>query len=676
MQRMDDVRARLREVEDPLALLEGMFTHSPFGLQVYDASGRSVLVNDAFRRIFHAEPPPEYNILKDEIAEKQGVLVLIHRAFAGETVHIPPIWYDPRELGQVKIEHARRAAISSTFFPLRGRDGQVRHVAIAFKDVTDELEARDQAESERDLLRAIFEQSGDGIIVCDEKGVVRAFNPEAERQRGRPRQALPPERWIEGNGLCAPDGGPITLEALPLYRALQGERVTDARWAIRRPDGSLRRMTGTARPLRHADGSPAGAVLTSRDETERLALEERVRRESERNQRLYEQAQELHRIKDEFLATVSHELRTPLQAILGWARVLREPSLEGDDDRRRRGLETIERNARLQAQLIDDILDVSRMVAGKMALEWGEVDLAAVLRAVVDGLQPAATVKGLHLELAAEGGPLSVPGDVERLRQVFWNVVSNAVKFTPEGGRIAVRAGRQGTEVVVRVEDSGVGIDAAFLPHAFDRFRQFDSSTTRAHGGLGLGLAIVRHLVEMHGGTVQAESGGRGQGAVFTIRLRARRLPDGPHPARDSPPPPSARLDGVRVLVVDDERDTRDLLATALERRGAVVQTAASAADAIAVLRRGGCDVLVSDIGMPDQDGYDLITALRALEAAQGGAIPAVALTAYARAEDRRRALAAGYQVHVSKPVDPDELVAVLARVTHRGGPGGSEAPV
>jgi PAS domain S-box-containing protein len=669
---MEDVRARLREVDDPLALLEGIFAHSPFGLQVYDASGRSVLVNDAFRRIFQAEPPPEYNILKDEIAEKQGVLALIHRAFAGETVYIPPIWYDPRELGQVKIEHARRAAISSTFFPLRGRDGRVGHVAIAFKDVTDELEARDQAESERDLLRAIFEQSGDGIIVCDEKGVVRAFNPEAERQRGRPRQALPPEAWIEGNGLCAPDGGPIALEALPLYRALQGERVTDARWAVRRPDGSLRRMTGTARPLRHADGSPAGAVLTSRDETERLALEERVRRESERNQRLYERAQELHHIKDEFLATVSHELRTPLQAILGWARVLREPSLEGDDDRRRRGLETIERNARLQAQLIDDILDVSRMVAGKLTIEWGEVDLAPVLRAVVDGLQPAATAKGLRLELTAEEGP-PVPGDAERLHQVFWNVVGNAVKFTPEGGRIAIRAGRQGSEVVVRVEDTGVGIDASFLPHAFDRFRQFDSSTTRTHGGLGLGLAIVRHLVEMHGGTVQAESGGRDQGAVFTIRLRARRVAAAPSLARDAPKP-STSLDGLRVLVVDDERDTRDLLATALERRGAVVHTAASAAQAIGLLRRGVCDVLVSDIGMPDQDGYDLITALRALESAQGGAIPAVALTAYARAEDRRRVLAAGYQVHVSKPVDPDELVAVLARVTQRSGPGGSEA--
>jgi PAS domain S-box-containing protein len=663
MKPLEEIRAHLGRVTDPLALLEGIFSSAPVGFQIYDVSGHCLLVNQAFRNLFGAEPPPEYNILRDEIAERNGVLDLIHRAFAGETVTIGPIWYDPRELTQVKIAQGRRVAISSTFFPLFDGRGKVSHVAIVFKDLTTEIEAREQAEQERDLLRAIFRQSGDGIVVCDEEGIIRGFNPEAERQHGIDRKPVPPSQWASAYGLRDLRGDALALADTPLYRALKGERVENARWMVRRPDGSQSILTGTALPLHHPDGSPAGAVVTTRDETERLRLEEDLRRESATTQRLYEEAQDLHRVKDEFLATVSHELRTPLQAILGWARLLQET--DEDPARRTHGLSTIERNAKVQAQLVDDILDASRLVSGTMQLEWKAVDFAAVVRMVVEGLEEQAAAKKVALAMRLPAAPVVVGGDSTRLQQIAWNVVSNAIKFTPAAGRVDVTLDVESGQAVLRVADSGVGIAPEFLPFVFDRFRQADSSTTRAHGGLGLGLALVSHLVEMHGGSVEAHSDGRGQGAVFTIRIRLAEANTEasaePSEVREMRVP--MRLSGVRVLVVEDEEDTRDLLSAALAHSGADVDPAASAAEALAALRRHRPDVLVCDIGMPGEDGYELLTRVRALGPEEGGLVPAVALTAYARPDDRRRALAAGYQIHLAKPVDPDELISIIARM-------------
>ena len=673
MRPLDDVRERLASVSDPVALLAGIFAHAPFGLQIYEASGRCLLVNQAFRGLFGSAPPPDYNVLRDEIAERSGVLHLIHRAFAGETVSIGPIWYDPRELKQVTITEGKRVAIASTFFPIFDAEGRVGHVAIVFKDLTAESTAREQAEQERDLLRAIFQQSGDGIIVCDEQGIVRGLNPEAQHQHGVDRQAVPPADWAATYGLRDLQGRPLALADIPLYRALKGERVENARWVVRRPDGTDRTLTGTALPLEHADGTPAGAVLTTRDETERLRLEEELRHESVRNQRLYEEAQELHRAKDEFLATVSHELRTPLQAILGWARLLQE--VDEEPARRRHGLATIERNAKVQAQLVEDILDASRLVAGKMNVQWQPVDLGQVVRSLADSFLPTAAAKGVALSADVSHEPVLVAGDPDRLQQVAWNVLANALKFTPAGGRVEVSLRAEDDQAVLRVADTGVGIPTEFLPYVFDRFRQADSSTTRAHGGLGLGLALVRHLVEMHGGTVEAESLGRGQGAVFTVRLRlyTGAVAEGsraetPQRRRD---PGSERLRGVRVLVVDDEEDTRDLLATALGHAGAEVETVATAAEALEALRARRPDVLVCDIGMPGVDGYALLAQVRSLTPEEGGLVPAVALTAYARPDDRRRALSAGYQVHLAKPVDPDGLISVVAQMAGRHRPGG-----
>jgi signal transduction histidine kinase/CheY-like chemotaxis protein len=476
---------------------------------------------------------------------------------------------------------------------------------------------------------------------------------------------VPPAEWAGAYGLRDLRGQHLPLSETPLYRALKGERVENARWMVRRPDGSLCVLAGTALPLHHADGSPAGAVVTTRDETERLRLEEDLRRESATTQRLYEEAQELHRIKDEFLATVSHELRTPLQAILGWARLLQE----SDDDlgRRHHGLATIERNAKVQAQLVDDILDASRLVSGTLSLEWKAVDFAAVVRTVVDGLQDQAASKKVTLSLDLPAESVIVGGDAIRLQQITWNVVSNGLKFTPAAGRVDVRLRVEDGQAVLRITDSGVGIAAEFLPYVFDRFRQADSSTTRAHGGLGLGLALVSHLVEMHGGSVEAHSDGRGQGAVFTIRIRLADATEAALPeavTREVHVP--VRLGGVLVLVVEDEADTCELLAAALGHSGADVDSAASAAEALAALRRRRPDVLVCDIGMAGEDGYTLLASVRALPAEEGGMVPAIALTAYARADDRRRALAAGYQIHLPKPVDPDELISVVARLAGR----------
>ena len=391
------------------------------------------------------------------------------------------------------------------------------------------------------------------------------------------------------------------------------------------------------------------------------------------NSRLYHATQQANRMKDEFLATVSHELRTPLTAILGWANILgREVA---DEATRAHAVEVIERNAHAQQQLIEDILEVSRIISGKIRIDARLVELMPLVVAAREAVEPAATAKGIELEFAYDLSAAAVLGDPDRLQQVFWNLLSNAVKFTPPGGRVSLSVARTGTWAEVVVSDTGEGIAPEFLPHVFERFRQADMGTTRQHGGLGLGLAIVRHLVEIHGGTVRAESAGRGHGSVFTVRLPLRGgepVPQSRVAATQSAVPEVAQpeqyrsLAGVRLLVVEDEPDTLTMLSLGLSMHGAEVATARSAAEGLTAFARTRPDVLISDIGLPETDGYDLIRQVRALPAEQGGRTPAVALTAYARTEDRLKALAAGYQMHVPKPVELTELVAVVADLAGR----------
>ncbi|HVR95847.1 MAG TPA: response regulator [Thermoanaerobaculia bacterium] len=384
------------------------------------------------------------------------------------------------------------------------------------------------------------------------------------------------------------------------------------------------------------------------------------------------QAEEANRLKDEFLATLSHELRTPLNAILGWSQMLRTGKL--DLATTQRALETIERNARAQSQLIADILDVSRIITGKLRLQLGPIDLPQIVESVLDSIRPAADAKSIRLSVALEPLAAPVQGDADRLQQVVWNLLSNAIKFTPRDGQVDIQLRQAGSDTLeLRVSDTGIGIPIYFLPYVFDRFRQAESNTTRSHGGLGLGLSIVRHLVEQHGGTVHVESAGEGQGAAFLVRLpvRSPAAAAGDSPRQRSEPGLRERwslppLDGLHVLVMDDEVDTRDLVSTALIHSGARVTAVSSVAEALDALDRLRLDVLVSDIGMPGEDGYSLMRKVRAREPERGGLMPALALTAYARAEDRTQALAAGFQMHVAKPVDPAALIAAVASLAER----------
>jgi signal transduction histidine kinase len=403
-------------------------------------------------------------------------------------------------------------------------------------------------------------------------------------------------------------------------------------------------------------------------------LFEAAQRDAVEASRARAEAEEAGRVKDEFLATLSHELRTPLNAILGWAHMLRDPRLP--DERRQAAIETIVRNAQSQEQLISDILDVQRIMAGKIRLNLRSVDLGNIVRAAAETVQPSAESKGVRLQLLLDLDVTPIWGDPDRLQQIVWNLLSNAIKFAPQGGRVQVRLSKSATHCDLVVEDNGPGIAPEFLPFVFERFRQADSSTTRTHKGLGLGLAIVRSLVEMHGGTIEAgnvSDNGR-TGAMFTIRLpqQVARTTQPASGEGDAPADTAVwlgdapSLDGIRVLVVDDDHDARDLLTTILQRCGAKVAVASSAAEGFDLLSVERPDVLLSDIEMPDEDGYMFIKRVRALDGKAGGDVPAAALTAYASTGDRMKVLGAGFNMHVAKPVQPAELATIVANLAGR----------
>ena len=507
---------------------------------------------------------------------------------------------------------------------------------------------RERLAQEAELrYRALVEAMPASIIALDAAGRIyysnarwRAYAGLADEEPRRPREpawhVVHPEDRADAQAVlarvCAGDG-PCTKE-LRLRRAQDGEH----RW-----------HTVALVPQHDAAGTLTGFIGTATDIHDQHMARLEVERAS--------------RAKDEFLATISHELRNPLNAILGWTRMLRSGKL--DADRAARALETVERNAEVQAALIEDMLDVSRIITGKLLIHVGAVDLERVVSAAFETVRMAAEAKEIDVRLALDQGATLASGDAERLQQVVWNLLSNAIKFTPRGGAVEVRTRRDGSQLELAVRDTGQGIAPEFLPFVFDRFRQADSSSTRVHGGLGLGLAIVRHLVELHGGTVRVWSEGPGQGATFTVRLPVRAVAGAVEAEHRASRAPSgvralgqgAELGGLQVLVIDDEADARELLAAVLEHHGAAVQTAGSVDEALPLVERLRPDVLVSDIGMPGADGYDLIRRVRALPPGRGGLTPAAAVTGFARSEDGRRALAAGFDRHVAKPVEPVVLV-------------------
>ena len=428
------------------------------------------------------------------------------------------------------------------------------------------------------------------------------------------------------------------------------------------------------------DGRVIGTLTIIEDVTERVTREAELQAQIEARTRLLaseklarSEAERANRLKDEFLATISHELRNPLNAILGWAHMLRLGKL--NEANIERAVETIYRNAKSQSQLVADLLDVSRIISGKLRLDVRTVDLIYIVNAAIDSIRPAADAKGIRLQtmLDPAAGPIS--GDADRLQQIVWNLLTNAVKFTPKGGKIQVKVHRIDSHVEIVVSDSGVGISKEFLPYVFDRFRQADGSTTRIHGGLGLGLSIVRQLVDLHGGSVSAESEGEGKGATFTITLpfvgviSNQKEAESVNPTHGDEIVPFdglPSLQGLKVLVVDDEADTRELISEVLKECGSEVILSRSVAEALEALEQHQPDILISDLGMPDEDGYSLISKIRSLPAERGGQIPAAALTAYARAEDRMRVLRSGFQFHLPKPVDSAELVTVVASLAGR----------
>ena len=556
-------------------------------------------------------------------------------------------------------------------------EGEVAGRVWNFRDVTE----RHLAETTSHRLSAIVATSDDAIVGKDLNSLVTSWNSGAERIFG-----FTAEEMIGTSIMRLIPQDRREEEREILYRIRRGERIDHFETIRLAKDGQQLNVSVTISPIKDSNGRVVGASKVARDITERKkseqALKEAMQQADSANQERLQlldserdarsQAERANRVKDEFLATLSHELRTPLNAVLGWTNLLQRDNIQSED--LKQGLVTIERNARIQAQIIEDLLDMSRIISGKVRLEVQETDLSSVLNESIETLRVTAEAKSVRLQavMGPFAGPIS--GDPNRLRQVFWNILHNAIKFTPSGGEVQVRLARVGSEVEVSVSDSGEGIAPDFLPYIFDRFQQGDASTTRRHGGLGLGLAIVKQLVELHGGKVGVKSNGLGQGAVFTVRLpliaiysepdQERRLP---RPEQsESKPLPEPVLSNVHVLVVDDEVDARNLVKRLLEMAGATVSMAASASEAFDHISKGRPDVLVCDIGMPGEDGYSLIRRLRILEHEHENALPAVALTAYARSEDRTKAIRSGFQNHLAKPVEPAELLAVVSSLAAR----------
>jgi PAS domain S-box-containing protein len=502
-------------------------------------------------------------------------------------------------------------------------------------------------------FRALLESAPDAMVIVDAAGAIVLVNAQTERMFGYSRHELL--------------GQPVEALVPKQYRGAHVEhRTAFVAGAHHRPmsagldlygvrkDGTEFPVEISLSPIETDEGRLVVSAI--RDITERKLAEQ------ERATLMHERAAhaESSRLKDEFLATLSHELRTPLNAILGWITLIRRGALT--EEASRKAIATIERNARAQARLIEDLLDVSRIVSGNLRLQVIPIDFSQIVENAVDVVRPAAEAKSLQFDVVFETRPVLMMGDPDRLQQAVWNLLSNAVKYSPNHARVDVRVWTGEQRIHVSVRDTGRGIHPRFLPHVFDRFRQADSSYTRLGGGLGLGLAVVRSVVELHGGTVEAASSGEGHGATFSMTLPvAAPIAMDAAPAHDQESD-YERLDGIRVLVVDDQADERDLVSTILMTRGAQVESASSADAAIGAIERWAPAVLVADIAMPGQDGYSLLRRVRALPEPHAH-VPAIAVTAHARTEDRARALSAGFQAYLSKPIDHPRLVRAVKDV-------------
>src|SRR6201991_1007136 len=557
------------------------------------------------------------------------------------------------------------------YTPLRNDLNEVVGGVTIIRDITERKQAEDAAHDAYQRLKFHVESSPLAVIEWDSDFRVSRWSESAELLFGWSADEVIGKHVNEWRFVFADDENAVALVTNRQREGVEVQGVQRNRNYTR--DGSVLFCEWYNSVLHDEQGNLISVLSLVLDVTARkLAEEERaallVR---ERNAR--RQAEEADRLKDEFLATLSHELRTPLTSILGWASMIRNGEVEGPNAAR--AIETIERNARSQARLIDDLLDVSRIITGNLRLDLHPLNLAPIVEAALDALRPTADVKGIKLQTRFVPAQCLVKGDPNRLRQVIWNLLSNAIKFTPRHGGVSIDLTCVESTARLTVSDTGDGISPEFLPYVFDRFRQAEGSISRKQGGLGLGLAVARHLVELHGGTIRAESEGLARGAVFTVDLplaQERRDPARAEERRREVERRrsrlgAVRLDGVHVLLVEDDDDSRKLLGTMLKRYGARVTSTKSAAEALGVFEGELPDLLISDIGMPDQDGYEFIQKLRALPEDKGGQTPAIALTGYASRKDRERALAAGYQQHIAKPIEQTEMITAIAALVGRG---------
>jgi PAS domain S-box-containing protein len=642
--------SELRSPEMLQALLAAIIASSDDAIISKDLHGIVQSWNQAAERIFGytadeiVGKPITVLFPRDRLEEEPKILA---RLQLGERV-------DHFETVRVRKD-GTPVAISLTISPIHDRQGKVIGASKIARDITHNVELESR-------FKAIVDSSDDAIISKDLHGIIKSWNQAAERMFGYAAEEVvgksitllfPPDRL---------DEEPKILEQLR-----RGRRIDHFETVRVSKDGRLLDVSVTISPVKDSTGRIIGVSKVARD----ITSIKRILREREelfnRETSARSEAERASRMKDEFLATLSHELRTPLNAILGWATILGTEGIGASEIKQ--GVEIIERNARAQAQLIEELLDMARVINGKLRVDVQPVDLQVIISEAVESVRPAAQGRGIRITKVLDPKGAMITGDPNRLQQVLWNLLSNAIKFTPKGGRVQVFLRRINSHVEISVVDSGQGIAADFLPHLFTRFSQAETSSARHYGGLGLGLALVRSLVELHGGSVHAASPGLGQGATFVVSLPLTVA----HREANEPmltPAPSATgaaqkpdLSGFHVLVIDDEADGRALLQHILSKCNATVSTAASAADGLEAVKQQHPDMILSDIGMPGEDGYDFLAKLRQLSDEEGGDTPAVALTAFARSEDRRRALMAGFQMHLPKPVEPAELLAVASNI-------------
>ncbi|TAF03965.1 MAG: PAS domain S-box protein, partial [Nostocales cyanobacterium] len=643
----------LRQQEEQLRLITNSL---PVQISYVDAQQRYRFNNKRYEECFGIPASEIYGKhLKELLGESvyQSIYPYIETVLSGEQVN-----YET----QIFYQDGTKYDTNVTYIPQFNQQEQVAGFVALIRDITEQKQAELALKKSKEKFRKLTEK-------------VRVIPWEADPKTGNFTYVGPQIEEILGYAVtdCYDDNfwlkhiHPEDKELAINYRLISSQLLENYEFEYRilAADGRIVWLYDIVNVGRGKNGITHlhGFMI---DITERKQAEQEREQLLAREQAARTEAETANRIKDEFLATLSHELRTPLNAMLGWTQLLK--SRKFDEITTAKALETIDRNSRALAQLIEDVLDVSRIIRGKLRLNLHPLELAPVIQAAIETVRPAADAKEITIESQFDSSLGVVMGDANRLQQIVWNLLSNAVKFTPKWGRVEIKIERVNSRVQIKVSDNGTGISSEFLPHVFERFCQADSSTTRSHGGLGLGLAIVRHLVELHGGTVAADSPGVGQGSTFMVNLPMKAIAmeysiPNPYPfpnREDFVNHQLFILQDVRVLVVDDEADTRNLLTTILGQYGAQVLAVTSATEAMTALSQFHPNILISDIGMPQEDGYTLIRKIRSLPSHEGGKIPAVALTAYARAEDRTQALLAGFQLHIPKPVNPAELAAVV----------------